>query len=281
MEHNVNIHFKKYYLIALLCFFTFSIRAAHIIFDLGNVLIETHIARALWQIGPLKLLYYTSGWRNPFALRKHMYDFLNTLEENTSQEVIAKDEYGLILPPLVCAWLKGEVTGAEILNRISTALSSSCKYSTTAAEQILIKAIADLMFIPSLFMSTRTMIQPGIDFVKECKRNGHTLYIISNWDADSFKLLEALHHSFFNMFEGIMISGEVGLLKPDPKIYELFLDIYNLNPEECIFIDDQYDNVVAAEQLGIKSIQYKKQKKYGRLIHNFDEIRKKIAGFTK
>lgn len=92
-----------------------------------------------------------------------------------------------------------------------------------------------------------------IDIVKE---KGLKYYILSNYPNDSFRYTYN-KCEFIRNADGMVISSHVKISKPDPKIYNLLLDKYNLNPKECIFIDDRKDNVDTAISLGIKGIVYK------------------------
>ncbi|MDR2063653.1 MAG: HAD family phosphatase [Candidatus Nomurabacteria bacterium] len=58
------------------------------------------------------------------------------------------------------------------------------------------------------------------------------------------------------LFDKIVVSGEVGVRKPDPKIFQVALDLLRVQPSEAIFIDDKLENVLAAEGLGIMSVQF-------------------------
>ena len=60
-----------------------------------------------------------------------------------------------------------------------------------------------------------------------------------------------------NSFEGVVVSSDVKMIKPNPAIYEYILKTYNLNPVECLFIDDVKANVEAAEAAGIKGFVFK------------------------
>ena len=60
---------------------------------------------------------------------------------------------------------------------------------------------------------------------------------------------------------GLIISGEAGIVKPDPEIYKLLINNYNLNPQHTIFIDDKEENIKAAELLGIHGIQFQNASK--------------------
>ena len=56
------------------------------------------------------------------------------------------------------------------------------------------------------------------------------------------------------LFEDIIISGEVKMIKPDSKIYQLAIDKFNLNPNKTVFIDDKLININAAAKIGFKTI---------------------------
>ena len=58
-------------------------------------------------------------------------------------------------------------------------------------------------------------------------------------------------------FEGIVVSGDEKTAKPFPKIYEILIERHQLSPGNCVFIDDNFDNVVAAKRIGIHGIHYK------------------------
>ena len=89
--------------------------------------------------------------------------------------------------------------------------------------------------------------------MQKCKAQGHKVYLLSNWDAHSFPLMDARFPELFSLFDGIMISGETGLLKPDPTFFYELLDAYNLDTRSCIFLDDQKENIIAAQKMGIAS----------------------------
>jgi HAD superfamily hydrolase (TIGR01509 family) len=58
----------------------------------------------------------------------------------------------------------------------------------------------------------------------------------------------------FSMMDGIVMSGEELIAKPDLRIYKILLERYGLKAEECIFIDDRKENIIAGEQVGIRGI---------------------------
>lgn len=86
--------------------------------------------------------------------------------------------------------------------------------------------------------------------------NKYQLYALTNWSAETFPIaLERF--DFLNKFEGIVVSGSEKTRKPFPRIYEILLDRYQIKPEKAVFIDDNFENVSAAEKVGINGIHFK------------------------
>lgn len=97
---------------------------------------------------------------------------------------------------------------------------------------------------------------PGsIDLLKELKSMGYGIYGLTNWSAEKIGYAFA-NYSFFSLFDGIVVSGVEKVVKPDRKIYEILLERYSLKPGECVFIDDNQDNVDMAKVLGINAIRF-------------------------
>lgn len=98
---------------------------------------------------------------------------------------------------------------------------------------------------------------PGMrDIVKDLKSRGYGLYGLTNWAKDTFDLVRN-EYPVFRLLDGIVVSGEEKVTKPDTRLYRILLDRYGLKPEECLFIDDNPANVAAGEALGIKGIVFK------------------------
>lgn len=95
----------------------------------------------------------------------------------------------------------------------------------------------------------------SIDLLKELKSMGYGIYGLTNWSAEKIGYAFA-NYSFFSLFDGIVVSGVEKVVKPDRKIYEILLERYSLKPGECVFIDDNQDNVDMAKVLGINAIRF-------------------------
>lgn len=88
-------------------------------------------------------------------------------------------------------------------------------------------------------------------------KSKYRLFGLTNWSSETFKIVRPLY-SFFNDLEGIVVSGEEKIVKPDPKIYQLLFNRYNINANESLFIDDNKNNIDSANKLGLKTIHITK-----------------------
>ena len=93
----------------------------------------------------------------------------------------------------------------------------------------------------------------NVNLALQLKKQGYSIYLLSNFPGDQFEKYR-LQNSYIDMFDDRIISGDVGLAKPDKKIYELAVQKFSLIPEESLFIDDKIENTTSAEKLGIKTI---------------------------
>jgi 2-haloacid dehalogenase len=82
------------------------------------------------------------------------------------------------------------------------------------------------------------------------REGGIPVYAITNFNQDTWRLSQKLW-PFLTEFDGIIVSGEEKMLKPDPAIYTLLCQRYNLNPADCLFIDDVPANVAGAKSAGM------------------------------
>jgi putative hydrolase of the HAD superfamily len=100
-----------------------------------------------------------------------------------------------------------------------------------------------------------TPLSESVDLLNQLKAEGHAIYALSNMGHDNAAYL-AKTAAFWSQFDGRVISAEVNLVKPDPKIYQHLLNQFGLTNSDCVFIDDSLDNIQVAENLGIKGIHF-------------------------
>ena len=93
--------------------------------------------------------------------------------------------------------------------------------------------------------------------VDELKEKQIPVGLLSNIDARLAKLIRGF--SLYEPFEPCLLSCEIGMEKPDPKIYELLIKKLNLPANEIVFIDDKPENVQAAKEVGLDAIVFESQ----------------------
>lgn len=99
-------------------------------------------------------------------------------------------------------------------------------------------------------------IDETVEIARELRAHGYPLYAISNWSAETFHHVE-YKYDFLRWFREIVISGRVGVCKPEPGIYGRLLERIPVPAPECVFIDDVPANVAGAEAVGMKGIHFR------------------------
>lgn len=98
-------------------------------------------------------------------------------------------------------------------------------------------------------------IDENIELVSELKSEGYRLYILSNFVREAFEAMRR-RYSFFDLFDGFVVSCYVHSIKPEKEMFLYLLDSCDLDARECLFIDDEKENVEAAKEVGIEAIGY-------------------------
>ncbi len=97
---------------------------------------------------------------------------------------------------------------------------------------------------------------PGMyDLVADLKQAGYGIYGLTNWASETFYTI-VNDYPVFSLLDGMVVSGDVRLLKPDAAIFNCLLDKYGLKAEESVFIDDNAENVDGAIAAGLSAIRF-------------------------
>lgn len=94
-----------------------------------------------------------------------------------------------------------------------------------------------------------------VDLMNHLKQAGYPLYGLSNWSTETFPYTRQ-KYDFFNLFDDMVISGEVGSIKPEPLIFEILLEKIGRPAHECLFIDDSLANIQQAKKMGFATIHF-------------------------
>ena len=137
-------------------------------------------------------------------------------------------------------WDKGFINSAELINELSHTYNRE-----------------DLTQLFSMFMSpTRPFSQECLGLIEELVESGYKVYLLSNFSKEMYELFIVSNPKVFESFSGMLFSFQVGIVKPDTAIYTHLLELYDIEAEESLFIDDSMKNIEAAEHMGITGILY-------------------------
>lgn len=100
-----------------------------------------------------------------------------------------------------------------------------------------------------------TPIEKTIELIHQLHNTANRLFVLSNMHAASIAHLEQ-QYTFWEMFDGLVISSRIQMVKPELQIYEHLLNRFQLKPAETVFIDDMQENLAAASLMGIRTIQF-------------------------
>jgi 2-haloacid dehalogenase len=98
-------------------------------------------------------------------------------------------------------------------------------------------------------------ISGTVDILMDLQIRDVPLYALSNWSTETFPIA-VKRFEFLKWFRGILVSGEARLLKPDPRLFRLFLKTFAIDPLHSVYIDDQRENVEVAKSFGMHGILF-------------------------
>ena len=93
-----------------------------------------------------------------------------------------------------------------------------------------------------------------IDYIQSLRSRYKTVLLSNAWD--NLRKILVKTWKIADVFDEIFVSAEMGVAKPDPKIYKIVLDKLGVAPEECVFVDDFIENIEAARKLGMHGIHF-------------------------
>ncbi|MCF7363991.1 HAD family hydrolase [Vibrio diazotrophicus] len=114
---------------------------------------------------------------------------------------------------------------------------------------------------------TQILIHGSVDLIKRCKSAGLNVLALTDNVHEIVSHLKNTY-TFWDLFDGAIVSADVGLLKPQPEIYQTLLSQYELKASQTVFIDDMPYNVKGAESVGIAAIQFENVSQCGQALRS-------------
>ena len=105
-----------------------------------------------------------------------------------------------------------------------------------------------------------------VKIMKQLKQAGYPIYGLSNWSAETFPYARE-KYDFFDLLDDMVISGEVGHIKPDPEIFQILLEKIRRPAQECLFIDDSLSNINQAQKIGFMTIHFQSPEQLAISLH--------------
>ncbi len=140
-----------------------------------------------------------------------------------------------------------------LMQDLELGLLSPDAFVARASEKIGYRGDPD--FFQRSFADIFEVNQPMVEFIEQRKAAGDPLYLLSNTNGIHAPFFESTY-PVFSHFDGRLYSHEVGLMKPDPRIYTLVRERFSLVPEQTVYIDDLAANCEAGRAAGFLGVPY-------------------------
>ncbi len=95
-----------------------------------------------------------------------------------------------------------------------------------------------------------------VEIARKLKQQGWHLYALTNWSAETFPIARG-KYDFSGLFDAMIVSGEVQLIKPDPAIFQLAIQKTGVATPQCLLIDDNAENIAVAQRLGMQTVLFR------------------------
>ena len=237
-----------------------------IIWDLSGTLLRASTSNlSSQQKEDFSLLFYLWAGKKPSSsldtLAASLLHQLKLPGIQHSKKV--RNPAGEPIPEIVYRFLAGHLSSAQVFKEIDTFFHDwAQKEGRTMGNQPLLKKMLTSFFDPRAIAQCFIEERLLVEMLYQVSRNpAITNYVISNWDPESFALIyKKYEDTIFSVIPSshIVISGTAGILKPQEELFQHFLSKYHLSAKNCFFIDDQSDNIAAAEQSGIEGFKYER-----------------------
>ena len=186
------------------------------------------------------------------------------------------DFFGVFCHDMTLEWLKKNVNDWESLLPRFLALCSKSDYGTISRTGFNFE-IARLTGIPveqvaQGIKNEAVINNPLVEYTRKLKKNGYKTACLSNGTHEWTTQVITDYH-LHDLFDEIILSGDLGIVKPDPRIYAKTLKILGIDTTKAIFVDDRKVNINAAESCGIQSLLFTDTQK---IIKDFEVLGIKV-----
>lgn len=233
-----------------------------IIFDATNVLFQENKSGFVEKIGMGRLTSYAiTHWKNPGHTTLDTLDKISRLPNQ--KPPVSFTICSRTMPRCIVELQQGTKTCAQVQMELEQCIEQLAqeKYFGSEKERKIVQEIITLILNPDEVSLLTKPVKPMVKMMKKLKNDGHNLYLFANVPQEIFTSLKKTHPEIIQLFDGVVISSQVKMVKPDPNIFKYLISKHKLTPEKCIIIDEQKESIHIAQELGMKGIVYKKPQK--------------------
>ena len=150
----------------------------------------------------------------------------------------------------------GTLTREELVDKVLSLLGDIYK-----------KKVEEVIWNWPAYIDIYTEVFPLLACLKE---NGHRIFVLSNTSPVFYELLKDQLAPLEKILDGFVLSCDIKAIKSNRKMFEEILRKYQLDPANCVFLDDIADNTNMAESLGIKAYQVKQRSDVVDILKKFE-----------
>lgn len=165
--------------------------------------------------------------------------------------------------------ITGTMYGSDVWRQLEVGLGDRDAWLAGAHRELEAVAGRELPPLHQHWRDRQHLIAPNIELVRRL-RPPYKTAVLSNAEGTLVDRMKNVH-GIYDLFDEVVCSAEVGLAKPDPRIYALAARRLSLEPGECLFVDDLASNVEAARGAGMNAVQF--------LVYEGDDLEAQLAEF--
>ncbi len=239
-----------------------------IMWDLGGPLVDVNKMSFARELGTFDAAMYVvfDAHFDKDKIQARLFETLELLggTQQGPEQFKCKHNGGCSLPNVMALWLAGafDENPYAFIQELEEGIDLLYQedFFINVREYRLIRKAVRAMFAPETLARYQTLIKPMYKLLEKINHAKHTCMILSNWDAASFEIFInspcGQNLTRYIDKKNIVISGEIGLNKPHPSFFEYVVYTYKLDPEKCIFIDNDAANCATAQECGMHTIHF-------------------------
>lgn len=241
----------------------FEAHSATIIWDIHGTLLRRNNITFARTIGLGRLVRYTFSGGSKADIQKTLMDILDLGGPQQNADPL-RDDHGRPMSLLMSKWQLGEISSADAQKWALELLNTAAqKFNFTPRKKDLMYHVILATFDSELLAQSLVPEKKAIKLLKKLVKKGHIMTISSNMDAETFKHLRESKkvREVLKYFPDThyFVSSINKCAKPQPVFFSHMYDTLGCNFEDCIFIDDQEENVEAARRQGMTAFLWSPQ----------------------